>query len=622
MAGKTKFLSIFCAAALAVNSAALGAFAEENEIGDERAVIYRSEESALIWATQIGQDKEMWSDAPSGLALGDNGFLYICSADNIYKVNKLTGKIAGSGKMAGQAAYASKGPAYAEGMVFMAMDGGTVQAFDANTLESKWIYRNKLGGSPTCDIIYNEGNIFTGFWNGETEDADYVSIDISDSDPTRGDEEKLADWEYTNKGGFYWTSIGFLGGRACLGSENGLVGPTDGGHPNQLLIQDPTTGELAPSAITTREDIRSNMVESDGVIYCTDRDGNLLQWSSKGTGSGTIYLPNMLQLDNVTCTSTPVVVGNRVYLTLNGSGWDAYNGSLIVVLELTEQENGRIFPEVAYTLETAAPCQAKGIFAGVDEEGYNVIYYVENGFDGNIRVLRDREGMTEPLEVSEEKDSAGVVHKCAPILFTPKGEHANYCAVDPVFDPETGLLYVRNDSFNILAIGTAVHGFGFDSPTNTIHPKGIRTLVYKAGERVSDYEHTVTIGGVPTTNEDIVYSVDEFSAEDEVLTVSYTYGLYTGSGEKATLSEDIDVLVAETDDQYRRALAKRGDINGDGIVNAADVTLLAAHIKGFTTLDKYSFNAADVNADGKLDSADITLLAAHVKGTGTITAER
>lgn len=70
-----------------------------------------------------------------------------------------------------------------------------------------------------------------------------------------------------------------------------------------------------------------------------------------------------------------------------------------------------------------------------------------------------------------------------------------------------------------------------------------------------------------------------------------------------------------SDSEPTKPQPKKGDVNGDGIVNSADVTMLAAHVKGFTTL-KDTANA-DVNGNKIIESADITLLAAYVKGTAT-----
>ena len=76
--------------------------------------------------------------------------------------------------------------------------------------------------------------------------------------------------------------------------------------------------------------------------------------------------------------------------------------------------------------------------------------------------------------------------------------------------------------------------------------------------------------------------------------------------------------MTETDDQYKRALADRGDVDGSGVVDVSDIAKVAAHIKGVKAIDKYSLNAADVNNDGDVNVTDIALQAAHIKGIKAI----
>ena len=113
------------------------------------------------------------------------------------------------------------------------------------------------------------------------------------------------------------------------------------------------------------------------------------------------------------------------------------------------------------------------------------------------------------------------------------------------------------------------------------------------------------------------------TTSDEVMTVYCNYGLYNGDGKtEAVVSEDIDLLVAETDEQYARAMAQRGDVNGDHSITVTDVAVIAAHVKNIRPIDKYSTNAADVNNDGDINVTDIVSAAAHVKSIRPITAER
>ena len=92
---------------------------------------------------------------------------------------------------------------YAEGMIFIGLANGWVQAFNAETLESLWVYQDALGGQPNCPIAYADGYIYTGFWNSETKQANFACLSVTDEDATKTNEAKLPTWTYTHNG-FYW----------------------------------------------------------------------------------------------------------------------------------------------------------------------------------------------------------------------------------------------------------------------------------------------------------------------------------------------------------------------------------------------------------------------------------
>ncbi len=58
--------------------------------------------------------------------------------------------------------------------------------------------------------------------------------------------------------------------------------------------------------------------------------------------------------------------------------------------------------------------------------------------------------------------------------------------------------------------------------------------------------------------------------------------------------------------------AVEGDVNGDGLVDATDVSLTARHIIGHTA-DGFSSDAADMNGDGTVDAADLAAIIALAK---------
>ena len=62
----------------------------------------------------------------------------------------------------------------------------------------------------------------------------------------------------------------------------------------------------------------------------------------------------------------------------------------------------------------------------------------------------------------------------------------------------------------------------------------------------------------------------------------------------------------------------RGDVNGDGIVNSADLLKIVRHLKNLATLTSVNWTSADCNEDQKINSADLLKIVKFLKGTGTI----
>ena len=59
---------------------------------------------------------------------------------------------------------------------------------------------------------------------------------------------------------------------------------------------------------------------------------------------------------------------------------------------------------------------------------------------------------------------------------------------------------------------------------------------------------------------------------------------------------------------------KLGDLDGDGILNVKDISLMAAYLKGIRTFDDYQYSVGDFNNDGTINVTDIGQMAARVKG--------
>lgn len=129
-----------------------------------------------------------------------NDALYVYAGNKLYKLDKTSGKVLASGEMDHSSNWCINSATYGGGMIFVGLSDGTVQAFNAATLESVWIYRDALGGQPNCTIAYHDGYVYTGFWRSETLDGNFVCLSITDEDPSNPKEEKAAQLDLYRQG--------------------------------------------------------------------------------------------------------------------------------------------------------------------------------------------------------------------------------------------------------------------------------------------------------------------------------------------------------------------------------------------------------------------------------------
>ena len=260
------------------------------------------------------------------------------------KVDKETGLIVKTGTMVGGSSFAINCATYAEGMIFIGLANGRVQAFNAETLESLWVYRDALGGQPNCPIAYADGYIYTGFWNSETKQANFVCLSVTDEDATKTNEAKLPTWTYTHNG-FYWAGAYVNSDFVLVTTDDGEGGYTTG--YGSILSLNPKTGKLIDSLQATNVgDLRSSVCydEETEAYYFTSKGGDLYQVKVNADGTFTKGSLRRLHLDNGAdsasappmSTSTPVIANGRAYIGVSGtSQFIAYSGHNITVVDLS-----------------------------------------------------------------------------------------------------------------------------------------------------------------------------------------------------------------------------------------------------------------------------------------------
>ena len=487
---------------------------ENNGVVDVRTPI-TAEDTVLVWANKLG---EGYSGSAVGSPIIVGGYLYTYSGTTIMKVDKETGLILKTGTMVGGSSFAINSATYAEGMIFIGLANGRVQAFNAETLESLWVYRDALGGQPNCPIAYADGYIYTGFWNSETKQANFACLSVTDEDATKTNEAKLPTWTYTHNG-FYWAGAYVNSDFVLVTTDDGENGYTTG--YGSILSLNPKTGKLIDSLQATNVgDLRSSVcydTETEA-YYFTSKGGDLYQVKVNADGTFTKGSLRRLHLDNGAdsasappmSTSTPVIANGRAYIGVSGDGqFKAYSGHNITVVDLPTFS-------IAYSVPTMGYPQTSGLLttAYQNGDGYNYVYFFDNFTPGKLRVIRDMPGMTEvdhDYTTMETYSKNGEEHtiETAYVLFTPDGAQAEHAICSPVVDEE-GNIYFKNDSAQLMRLSSRITELEVtQQPDRTTYSKddtfdatGLKVTAHYANGATKDVSDYLKYTTDPLTTDD------------------------------------------------------------------------------------------------------------------------
>ena len=554
----------------------------------------KRDEAVLSWATKIGNgyDKRVAASCPILITQGDADYLIVSGGGILYKVDALTGKTVAQKKMSGEPSYAIIPPTYGGGMLFVALDGGKVEAFDAATLESLWLYTDPLGGQSNCPITYDDqGYIYVGFWESETAEANLVCLSVTDEDPARADEKKLARWTYTTKGGYYWAGAYVNEKYVMVGTDDGESGyksPT-----GKLLVLDKATGALVDAKTDYAGDIRSSITYVDGRIYFTSKGGYLYSEVVGKDGRIDAAQSKAVPLGGMS-TSTPVVYNGRAYVGVSGSSqFTQYSGHNITVIDLTNWKT-------AYSVETKGYPQTSGLLTTGHDDGYVYVYFIDNYTPGTLRVLKDKPGqMSAELENLDTEDG----HTVAYALFTPAGAHSAYAICSPIAD-RYGTLYFKNDSGYLMALTSAVTKMEV-----TTNPE---KMVYGAGETFDptgmELKVTYANGMSRAIPADRVADCAEWSTEpltkNCTFFIDYSLALY--SSDENGAKKELKTVSASIE------LTVRGDANNDGVTDVYDLQRLYEHCNEIEKLSPAEIKQANMNESGKITITDMQNLYSYL----------
>lgn len=371
------------------------------------------EGSGLLWAQKAGNY--------AGPPMYANGAVYTYWENKIYKLNKNSGAVEATGTIAldpsnswAQAfGYTYFPVTYGDGKVYVGIGGGKVQAFDADTLESAWVYTNADADSKTdaySPITYEDGKIYTGFYKGWGSSAPTAFVCVSTKD---GKEV----WSTTEDGSFNWDGAAVAGNYVVYGSEKG-----------NLISRNKNTGNLAETQNVSSAPIKASVTYDNGKIYAITGDAKLIVADIDATSG---KFSNLKSIDcsqyGPNSTSTPVVYNGIVYV-----GVGKWGTGKVIAVNPTEEK-------VLWSVDEPSYPQGSILLSNAyEKEGYLYLYVTYNGRPGGINVVKAKADGLE-AEGYELYNAAG---------------YEQFCLSSVVVDEE-GTLYYKNDSGNVLAVANA-----------------------------------------------------------------------------------------------------------------------------------------------------------------------
>ncbi|MBQ7541460.1 MAG: PQQ-binding-like beta-propeller repeat protein [Clostridia bacterium] len=355
-----------------------------------------AEEAALLWSYVPGTG---YRDAPS-VPAPFAGKVYVMHNKTLDCLDAATGKVERSGSMTAAPSYAIVPVCCTDDAVYCPLEGGTVQAFARDTLSSRWVYADPLGGQALSPIVRDGECLYTGFWNDENEDAAFVCLDARTGE---------CRWRLVQTGGFYCTSCLVQGAYVLLGGDDGSVKTGTG----TFRCLDRMTGETLDT-LSYSGDHRSAILSYADALWFVTKAGVLYKVRMQ---AGSLTLCGSVRLPGA-ATAAPIGYDGKLYLGVQ----DGRAGALMTLDASSTEVLGKTdlpgYPQAELLLSTAGTAR---------------LYATCNTPPGSIYVI--------------DAQSSAVQ-----TLYEPPQGLQGYC-ISPVQVMPDGTLLYKNDSGAIFAVG-------------------------------------------------------------------------------------------------------------------------------------------------------------------------
>lgn len=372
-----------------------------NAVVDSKAPTNKTE---LLWES-FSNAPDSWGSVYAGTPILVNNHIYAVRNHKIEMLDAKTGKVKASTKLHSQIGYYSN-IIYGGGMIFVPLENGDVQCFNAATLKSMYLIENPASLGSYWGVYgamhYDNGKLYVGYSN----QGDYGGYAVYDTlDPNIDDEYEVVKplWMTGEKDqSYYGSGAVTIKDMVVIGGDGGIVS-----------VRNAKSGEEL-SKLQLSGKIRCSLVYADGYIWTTTQNKKiyklLLSESGKITVAEEADLPN-------NSNASPVVTGGKVYVTggVWGAGFFAVYDMNLTLLAQEKGENPFNTPTVSTAYDNVC------------------VYFTENGPEGSLYMAE----VTANNKITLTK------------IYTP--EHPQY-SMSKVIIGSDGTIYYANDSGYLFAI--------------------------------------------------------------------------------------------------------------------------------------------------------------------------
>lgn len=376
------------------------------------------------WAVDLKAEGEAYVSAGDPLIV--NGDLYVSTSTELLRIDGTSGAIAARVVTGCSTTYFSR-PVYADGVIVVPSDDGSLAAFTADTLTCVWrtpaLDAPANGGryQANSTLTVANGCVIAGFEsgagaNGTATAGALVCVRVSDGAVMWTKVSVAA--EGSAGEGYYWAGAAVSGDDIIIGDEGGRV---------QLI--DASTGEVLST-------VEIGMACRSTVVSAGSENGNPV-FLAVGRQPATLFKivreGDSLRLAGrvafaASSTSTPVVADGIAYV---GGSSDDFHGVLaaVDVASMT----------VVDTYRTPGTGEVKSSPLASVQDGETYVYFTSNSMPGSVYCYTA---------------STGVVDT----VFTPVDmAQQNYCTASVIADA-AGNLYYTNDSGYLFCIRSVSGG--------------------------------------------------------------------------------------------------------------------------------------------------------------------